>query len=169
MDISRTMEQKGIRTNTVNAVEVKPVIQPGTETVSQPLTYIVEDDKANNFLCKMTLEEAGVTNTRSFLRAELALNDLKLMQERKEVFPSLILLDINMPAMDGWSFLNEYRQFPDEVKSGTSVFLFSSSDHPRDLEKAKDYPEVLDFLAKPLSEEVANALKEKYIRFSIPA
>ena len=103
----------------------------------EPLIYIVEDDKANNFLCKITLEEVGITNTRSFLRAELAINDLKELYEKKETFPTLILLDINMPAMDGWGFLNEYRQLPMEAKYGTSVLLFSTSEHPRDVEKAK--------------------------------
>ena len=135
----------------------------------EPLIYIVEDDKANNFLCKITLEEVGISNTRSFLRAELALSDLKEMLAKNETFPTLILLDINMPAMDGWGFLNEYRQFPAEARANTSVLLFSTSSHPRDLEKAKFYPEVLDFLAKPLSEDVANSLKEKYLRVSIPA
>jgi CheY-like chemotaxis protein len=139
------------------------------EPAQEPLIYIVEDDKANNFLCKITLEEVGITNTRSFLRAELALNDLKEMVEKKETFPTLILLDINMPAMDGWAFLNEYRQFPMETRANTSVLLFSTSTHTRDIEKAKFYPEVLDFLVKPLSEEVANSLKEKYLRFRIPA
>ncbi len=129
-----------------------------------PLTYIVEDDKANNYLCKMTLDEVGISNVRSFLRAELALADLRLLQESKQEFPSLILLDINMPAMDGWAFLNEYRNFPDAIKAKTTIYLFSTSDHPRDVEKKQSYPEVLDFLAKPLSEEVANSLKEKYLR-----
>ena len=142
------------------------ISQQPTFTEKDPLTYIVEDDRANNFLCKMTLEEVGITNVSSFLRADLALNDLKELLERGEVFPSLILLDINMPAMDGWGFLNEFRNFPAVAKAKTTVYLFSSSDHPRDKEKAQGYPEVLDFLAKPLSEDVANSLKEKYFRLS---
>lgn len=137
-------------------------------TAQEPLTYVVEDDKANNFLCKMTLEEVGISNIRTFLRAETALADLKTILESHETFPSLILLDINMPAMDGWAFLNEFRNFPAEAKAKTTVYLFSSSDHPRDMEKAKGYPEVLDFLAKPLSEDVANSLKEKYFRLPNP-
>ena len=139
------------------------------QTSQEPLIYIVEDDRANNFLCKMTLEEVGITHTRSFLSAELALNDLKECSQKNETLPSIILLDINMPAMDGWGFLNEYRKLPAEVRGSISVLLFSTSDHPRDIEKAKIYPEVLDFLAKPLSEEVANSLKEKYLRSAIPA
>lgn len=147
--------------------EIKQHLEVKADTA--PLTYIVEDDKANNYLCKMTLDEVGITNVRSFLRAELALADLRNMVENKEEFPSLILLDINMPAMDGWAFLNEYRNFPNEARAKTTIYLFSTSDHPRDLEKKQSYPEVLDFLAKPLSEEVANSLKEKYLRPRIAA
>jgi CheY-like chemotaxis protein len=147
--------------------EIKKQLEVKADTA--PLTYIVEDDKANNYLCKMTLDEVGITNVRSFLRAELALADLRNMVENKEEFPSLILLDINMPAMDGWAFLNEYRNFPNEARAKTTIYLFSTSDHPRDVEKKQSYPEVLDFLAKPLSEEVANSLKEKYLRPRIAA
>jgi CheY-like chemotaxis protein len=117
----------------------------------------------------MTLEEVGITNIRTFLRAELALEDLKNMVSTGTQFPSLILLDINMPAMDGWAFLNEFRNFPEEIRSKSTIYLFSTSDHPRDVEKKQLYPEVLDFLAKPLSEEVANTLKEKYLSPRIAA
>src|SRR3954470_4552423 len=107
---------------TGKVVPFRPEQKPNQE----PLIYIVEDDKANNFLCKITLEEVGITNTRSFLRAEYALQDLKEMQEKNEIFPTLILLDINMPAMDGWGFLNEYRQLSMEARANTSVLLFST-------------------------------------------
>ena len=167
------MEKQQLQENGFDNISPKGTSVPETTNQNaqsiEPLIYIIEDDKANNFLCKITLEDAGISNSRSFLRAEYALNDLKTLQQNKEAFPALILLDINMPAMDGWGFLNEYRQFPTEARSKTSVLLFSTSDHPRDIEKAKFYPEVLDFLLKPLSEEVANSLKEKYLRFSIPA
>ena len=133
-----------------------------TTAVQEPLLYVVEDDRANNFLCKMTLEEVGITNVRSFLRADLALADLQEMVDRNEAFPSIILLDINMPAMDGWGFLGEFKNFPEEAKAKTVVYLFSTSDHPRDVEKAKYHPEVSSFLLKPLSEDDANYLKEKY-------
>jgi CheY-like chemotaxis protein len=160
--------EQEIRNEAQGEAIVVPFIKKD-QSEQEALIYIVEDDKANNFLCKLTLEEVGITNTRSFLRAEYALNDLKEMHQKGEAFPTLILLDINMPAMDGWGFLNEYRQLPAEARINTSVLLFSTSSHPRDVEKAKFYPEVLDFVAKPLSEEVANSLKEKYLRFAIPA
>ena len=150
---------------------VEAAIQKQLDTLqnSDPLTYVVEDDKANNFLCKMTLDEVGITNVSAFLRAELALADLNNLLEAKQEFPSLILLDINMPAMDGWAFLNEFRNFPEAARLKTSIYLFSTSDHPNDIAKKDLYPEVLDFVAKPLSEEVAITLKEKYLRPRIAA
>lgn len=148
-----------------NAVNKQIVTTP----VSDPMTFVVEDDKANNFLCQMTLEEVGITNLHMFMRAEPTLEALKNLVETNQEFPSLILLDINMPAMDGWAFLEQYRAFPEAARSKTTIYLFSSSDHPNDLAKKEMYPEVLDFLAKPLSEEVANTLKEKYFRPRIAA
>ncbi len=144
------------------------IVQHTIAQNQEPLTYVVEDDKANNFLCKMTLEDVGISNIRTFLRADAALADLKQMADNQENFPSLILLDINMPSMDGWGFLSEFRNFPAETKAKTTIYLFSTSEHPRDMEKAKLFPEVLDFLAKPLSEDVANSLKEKYFRLPNP-
>ena len=157
--------------NTQAPSSTETAIQKQLETIADndPITYVVEDDKANNFLCKMTLDEVGITNVRSFLRAELALADLKNLLDANQEFPSLILLDINMPCIDGWGFLNEFRNFPEAARLKTSIYLFSTSDHPNDIAKKQLYPEVLDFLAKPLSEEVANSLKEKYFRPRIAA
>jgi len=162
--------------NNTGTEELQPktigaVIQNKVETLqdSDPMTYVVEDDKANNFLCQMTLEEVGITNFKMFLRAEPVLEELKKLVDSKQEFPSLILLDINMPAMDGWAFLEQFRNFPEEARMKTSIYLFSTSDHPNDVAKKELYPEVLDFLAKPLSEDVAITLKEKYLRPRIAA
>lgn len=154
--------------NTNGDVSTQAADNSNSTLNQEPLTYVVEDDKANNFLCKMTLEDVGISNISTFLRADVALADLKKLLETNQNFPSLILLDINMPAMDGWAFLAEFRNFPAEAKANTTIYLFSTSEHPRDMEKAKMFPEVLDFLAKPLSEDVANSLKEKYFRLPNP-
>lgn len=132
--------------------------------MAEPVIYIIDDDKANNFLTRLMLEDAGMSNFRQFRLAEEALNELaKIFDGRtEEEYPSLILLDINMPAMDGWSFLDEYRKLPAEFTSLPKIYLLSSSDYPGDHEKAKGYPEVVDFIEKPITEDVAKWLKEKY-------
>jgi CheY-like chemotaxis protein len=132
--------------------------------MAEPLIYIIDDDKANNFLTKLMLEDAGMDNFKQFRLAIDALAELTRVfnEQLYDECPSLILLDINMPAMDGWAFLAEYRKLPAEFTCRPKIYLLSSSDYPGDYEKAKDYPEVIDFLEKPLNEDVAKWIKEKY-------
>ncbi|HWB63955.1 MAG TPA: response regulator [Chitinophagales bacterium] len=132
--------------------------------MAEPVIYIIDDDKANNFLTRLMLEDAGLSNFKQYRFAQEALDELQRIcnENQPDEFPYVILLDINMPAMDGWSFLLEYRKLPTGFSSKAKIYLLSSSDYPGDYEKAKDYPEVIDFLEKPLTEEVAKWLKEKY-------
>jgi len=75
--------------------------------------------------------------------------------------PQLIFLDLNMPVMNGWEFLDsfvtaEYSEYHD-----TKVIILSSTIDPQDLEKSKKYPMVIDFLSKPISKEMLELLKTK--------
>ena len=134
--------------------------------MNEPLIYIIDDDKANNQLTRIMLEEAGFTGFRQYRMATDALNELKNVSAQKlpSEYPKVLLLDINMPAMDGWEFLTEFRKLPAEFIVLPKIYLLTSSDYPGDLEKAKSFPEVVGFLSKPITEEVANELKEKYFR-----
>ena len=132
--------------------------------MAEPVIYIIDDDKANNFLTRLMLEDAGLTNFRQYRLAEEALNELTRIYDGsdEDEYPALILLDLNMPAMDGWSFMNEFRKVPLNSAPKPKIYLLSSSDYHGDHEKVKNYPEVTDFLDKPLTEHVAKWLKEKY-------
>ena len=135
---------------------------------------LIDDDDATNFIHETIIKMADVdTHIEICNSARMALDYLSNKGEYAANTdypqPGIIFLDINMPAMDGWAFLNEFRNFPEAARLKTSIYLFSTSDHPTDKAKKELYPEVLDFLAKPLSEEVANSLKEKYFRPRIAA
>lgn len=136
--------------------------------MEEALIYIIDDDKANNYLTRLMLEDAGMCNFMQFRMGKDALDELKknCAGGNPEAIPRLILLDLNMPGMDGWGFLHEYRKLPAQCTAQTSVFLLTSSDYPGDLEKIKQYPEISELLEKPLTEDVAKWLKEKY--FSPP-
>ena len=126
--------------------------------------YIIDDDKANNFLTRIMLEDAGLTNFRQFKLVDEAMDELKRITAEKleDEYPGLILLDLNMPIKTGWDFLEEFRNLPEEITSKSRIYLLTSSDFRGDHEKAKSYPEVLDFIDKPVTDEVAKWLKEKY-------
>ena len=137
---------------------------PGS--MNEQLIYIIDDDKANNQLTRIMLEDAGLTEFKQFRMAGDALAELKKAADENLAaeYPAVLLLDINMPAMDGWEFLTEFRKLPTEYTSIPKIYLLTSSDYPGDLEKAKQFPEVIGFLSKPITEEVAGELKEKYFR-----
>ncbi len=129
------------------------------------LIYVIDDDKANNFLSKIMFTDVGINNLKQFYMVENAIDELKrvCLGQIANEYPAVILLDLNMPVKDGWDFLNELRtlqcNFPWEPK----IFITTSSDHPRDSEKAKGYPEIVEFLPKPMTIDIAENLKLKYL------
>jgi CheY-like chemotaxis protein len=74
--------------------------------------------------------------------------------------PNVILLDLNMPILDGWDFLDMYNEISAEVKAKMDVYIMSSSIAQSDLEKAKSYSDVKGYFIKPLTVEQLRALLE---------
>jgi CheY-like chemotaxis protein len=75
----------------------------------------------------------------------------------------LIFLDINMPVMDGWGFLEIFNEIKSTLNFGTNLFIVSSSINPDDEDRAKNDPEVLDYFPKPLTVDRLLKLKANYI------
>lgn len=73
--------------------------------------------------------------------------------------PGLVLLDINMPVMNGWEFLQEYVPRYSEKLSNTRIVILSSTIDPEDFALAKQFPVVVQFISKPLSIENLDELK----------
>lgn len=111
---------------------------------------IVDDDPWNNKICafniKKTLREA---NAQCFLLPEKALAFLK-EEFTKDLQPTILFLDINMPELNGWQFLEKFEKFGCDIKNNISIYMLSSSINPTDIEKAKANKFVKDFISKPL-------------------
>jgi len=75
--------------------------------------------------------------------------------------PQLIFLDLNMPVMNGWEFLESFITVEYSDYHDTKIIILSSTIDPQDLEKSKKYPMVIDFLSKPISKEMLEFLKAK--------
>jgi CheY-like chemotaxis protein len=112
---------------------------------------IVDDDELFQFVMRQHLERLGmVENIHKFSDGEQALNYIKSNLQHPELLPELILLDVNMPYMDGWQFLREYVKL--ELPEGISIkiYVLSSSTHESDLQKAKEFPSLAGYLVKPI-------------------
>ncbi len=76
-------------------------------------------------------------------------------------FPILILLDLNMPVMDGWEFLEQFKQKLHNNYKDAIIILLSSSIDPGDIQKSKEFGMVLDFFPKPLTREMLQEIAQK--------
>ncbi|GAB3532153.1 response regulator [Pontibacter brevis] len=126
---------------------------------------LVDDDQVNNFVCESIIRnEKFADEIISFDWAEDALDYLREESDKGVAsFPELIFLDINMPGMDGWTFINEYRKLPEEATANCSLFMLSSAVDRKDILTAKSNDEVKEFFSKPLSPEILNIIREDYI------
>lgn len=133
------------------------------------LILCVDDDPITLMLCKMVVSRAAFAGeVVTAQNGEEALNyfdDLKLNNLGNEIkrYPQLILLDLNMPVMGGWEFLDHFSKsdYPVLFKD-CKVIVLSSTIDPDDIKKAKTYPMVLDFLSKPITKEMLEDLKTAF-------
>jgi CheY-like chemotaxis protein len=114
---------------------------------------LVDDDEINNFISVKLIKKTLVnTEIRTCLNGKFAIDQLIEIQESNPAdLPDYILLDINMPIMNGWEFLEEYERLKIDPKGKTKIYIISSSVFNNDINKAKSYPLVKDFISKPLS------------------
>ena len=115
---------------------------------------LVDDDNGFQFLTKRALEQTNmVGEVKVFSNGLEAINFLKDTVENKEELPEVILLDLNMPIMDGWEFVDEYLSLLPKLKKKIYLYIVSSSISQRDYEKAKSYSTITDYIVKPLTKD----------------
>ena len=118
----------------------------------------VDDDPITLMLCKMVINKASFSNEIITAKnGEEALNHFKTSNTGP--IPQLIFLDLNMPVMGGWEFLDAFCTADYSEYHNIKVIILSSTIDPEDLKKAKKYPMVLDFLSKPISKEMLDYVK----------
>lgn len=124
---------------------------------------LVEDDDTINFYNEFLITSRGLADTVSVAEnGQLALDYLRRAGNGEAQVPDLILLDINMPVMNGFEFIEEYERLPDAWKSKILVVMLTTSLHPADVERARQHPVIVDYFYKPLMEPKLFELVERY-------
>lgn len=113
------------------------------------LVYVVEDDPISSFVIKLALQQhESFEDSVELKNGQVAIDSLT---QDGQNLPELILLDINMPVMDGWEFLEKFAELPSCEK--IPVVMLTSSINPDDIEKARAHQLVKGFLSKPLNQD----------------
>lgn len=128
---------------------------------------LIDDDEPTNFLSTMLIEEADCTRHLKILQsAHTALNYLHTPEISANgtsfIPPDLIFLDINMPCMDGWEFVKEYKKLLIPTLKKTVIIMLTTSLNPDDKLKAECMPEISGFEIKPLTKEIITQTIKKY-------
>ncbi len=114
---------------------------------------IIDDDEINNFIAgKLIKKVQENTVVSTCLNGLEGINYIKSKIDMDD-FPDVIFLDINMPIMNGWEFLDLYSELEGTIKKEVTINMLSSSVYNEDIEKAKIYPSVNKFISKPLTIE----------------
>lgn len=123
---------------------------------------LVDDDEINNFISIKLIKKALLnTEIMACLHGRYAIDQLlEIQQKDPNKLPDYILLDINMPIMNGWEFLDEYTRLNIDPTGKTKVYIISSSVFSNDINKARSYPVVKDFISKPLNVDKIKELFE---------
>lgn len=130
-----------------------------------PNLWIIDDDPMSSFYIKRLAELGELANIITIYNtAQGAINYLLHHKKTVEHLPDIILLDIYMPEVDGWEFLNQLKQIEDQLMKKAAVFIISSSNHPRDLRRAESFPDVKAFFQKPVTLEVLKEMVADFIR-----
>lgn len=118
---------------------------------------LIDDNAIDNFVNKKLIEMTGfAADVEIFESAEAALDNLKT--RKKDQLPDVIFLDIMMPAMDGFAFLEEFKELGPEYLEKCKIIMLSTSESFRDLNRANKSPLVQKFLNKPLTEPILEAI-----------
>ncbi|MFD1552204.1 response regulator [Putridiphycobacter roseus] len=123
---------------------------------------LIDDELSTNYIHKRIISKLDLC--LEIIIKTNAQDALNYLLEEENNIPDLIFLDINMPGMDGWEFLEEYKLLAAEKRATQTLLMLSTSINPDDRERAMRNDNVKDFMNKPLTEESLLFIAETYLK-----
>lgn len=118
--------------------------------MTNKLTYIIDDDQLSVKLVSLLINKNEFCQEiKTFYDAQSALDEIAKNIHKNDNLPDVILLDLNMPVIDGWQFLDEFILLP--LQKEIAIFIVTSSIDPVDIEMANEYKAVKTYIMKPIT------------------
>ncbi len=132
--------------------------------IKKKILCLVDDDDVYQYTFLRQLKGTDLAkDILLFSDGELAMEFIETHINDVELLPDIIFLDINMPIMDGWEFLEEFVQLKPKVGKEILIYMVSSSIDPADIQRAKTIGDVSDYLIKPIVKEHVKAIIEENV------
>ncbi len=121
---------------------------------------LIDDDPINNMICELTIEIIhGKSDIKSFVNPEMGFKYIQTEHHgKKDDHNTILLLDLNMPVMSGWEFLERFDNLSKVIKNSINIYILSSSIDERDKDRSYANKNVKGFLLKPLTRDVINQI-----------
>ncbi|MCE7060880.1 response regulator [Dyadobacter sp. CY343] len=117
--------------------------------------WVVDDDEIYRFAVNIIIGRSAIAEqTNYFNNGQLAIDAFNENLGTPDKLPDLILLDLNMPVLDGWQFLDAVGKLLPTVQKKVHIFIVSSSNDEEDFARAQSLSEVQDLIVKPLTPKV---------------
>lgn len=124
---------------------------------------LIDDNDIDNYINNHIIEDSKIADKITVMNSPIkALSFLDEIKDDFEAFPDLIFLDISMPRMDGFGFLEEFVKFPKAIEKQCFVIMLTSSNYLKDRTRAFEYEVVKDYFVKPLEDEMLENLKNNF-------
>jgi CheY-like chemotaxis protein len=120
---------------------------------------IIDDDPINNRICEKIIQKViPDAEVITFTEPHAGFEYVKSTRQKPTIGKAILLLDINMPTMTGWEFMEQFEQLDTTLKERFLIYILSSSVNPADIEKAKSNKKIIDYIEKPLSASLVQSL-----------
>lgn len=115
---------------------------------------VIDDDSIFQFIAKRLIESINSEHkTIIFSDGKDAIDFIHHNLDEIDTLPDIIFLDINMPVMNGWQFLNKYIELKSKIEKEITIYIVSSSKNPDDFIKAENIHQVTEYIVKPINRE----------------
>jgi CheY-like chemotaxis protein len=120
--------------------------------MKKKIIWVIDDDVIYQTIINKLIQKSGVFSAlSSFINGKEAIGALNNSLENNDIIPDIILLDINMPVMDGWEFMEEIKRIKSKISKKIIIYIVSSSIAIEDKNKSKTFTDIIGYIPKPIS------------------